>query len=306
MHIVSPDAAQYIHLCPMHQSNYIVVMQNISATTVLSRGEDIPCGSYSEIYSTHKEVLNFLRGDVLISLCACNISPGPLRLVLSLPQVDCFESLVLDAESVRLSDGQVLSSEGHIYYCRSFSEAVSPPILAKNTTRAYQEFILRCTPDCVLALIKADQSKQRGFSAVLAESFRKGLQHFRQGDTLAGIACFKGRGMGLTPAGDDFMIGMIIAVSWLQLVLKKELSKILHLLKDESKGSDQLVNTFIGQAFALRLNDDWANFLHNLAEPDADLTPSLEKLLSHGASSGADELSGFFVACALYGKIIEI
>jgi len=146
----------------------------------------------------------------------------------------------------------------------------------------------------VYALIHFGQDS--GFAGALSADFRAGRDYLRQANYKMAVKCFKAKGFGFTPGGDDFLAGYILGLSFIQKVEQKDLSGVLDLLFYASLSENYLVNTFMIQSRHLKPDQDWADFLMSLVIEMQNPREALCKILKHGASSGYDTLSGFFAA----------
>jgi len=73
------------------------------------------------------------------------------------------------------------------------------------------------------------------------------------------------------------------------------LSEIADLILYEILGTDPLCDAFARRARALKPDSDWKELLQVFADQTADARPALEEVSSHGSTSGADALAGFFL-----------
>ena len=104
-----------------------------------------------------------------------------------------------------------------------------------------------------------------------------------------------GRGPGLTPAGDDFLAGIMLALH-LYYANSAWRGDLCTLIYTSTIGkTTQLSQAFL-QAASLGLADEsWHIFFHALQRASAgDLEAACQNILAYGASSGWDMLNGFF------------
>ena len=109
-----------------------------------------------------------------------------------------------------------------------------------------------------------------------------------------------GLGIGLTPAGDDFILGAVLA-AWIihppeiARVLAKEVTDVAAPLTT-SLSAAWLRSAGRGEAGVL-----WHNFFDDLISADTNaIQESLDKILSVGETSGADALAGFIGTLMYY------
>jgi len=120
--------------------------------------------------------------------------------------------------------------------------------------------------------------------------------------SLISVRKLAGLGIGLTPAGDDFIIGAILA-AWIihppevASVLAKEIAEIAAPLTT-SISAAWIKSARRGEAGIL-----WHEFFDALIAFE-DVESPMTKLLSVGETSGADALAGFFAVCNVFKERI--
>jgi hypothetical protein len=106
----------------------------------------------------------------------------------------------------------------------------------------------------------------------------------------AGIG-LAGLGSGLTPAGDDFLTGVML---WAWLAHPNPDSFCQSLLNVAAPRTTTLSAAFIRAAARGECSDSWHVLLSTLiAEDKSAIETAVQKVLAHGATSGADTLAGF-------------
>jgi hypothetical protein len=282
-------------------------MNKNSEVSLISIGYKVKDGIYTQIYSRHDRVLNFCSDNLLVSVCASCFCSGPYRIVLECDELSHIENIEVDNGTLKINGQyEILYS-----YDKTYRWNYRAPMMAKNVlwgrlVHSFEHYVKHAHPDSIISFINSDSSDKGSFDFALKSCFAEGMRHLRQGSYSAAVGYFRHRGIGLSPAGDDFLIGFVLATKWLELVQKKELSKITEIIIHESEVNNALIRTFMRQAAELDLDADWAKWLEALATYEMPLIPLLETLMKHGASSGADQLSGFFAACEVTGRITAI
>jgi len=122
------------------------------------------------------------------------------------------------------------------------------------------------------------------------ESLRAGWQ----GDLAQlqdGAARLAGLGNGLTPAGDDFLIGVML---WAWLAHPTPQSFCGAIVESAAPRTMTLSAAFLRAAARGECDAAWHQLLAALATATNDeLASVIERVLAHGATSGADTLAGF-------------
>jgi hypothetical protein len=115
-----------------------------------------------------------------------------------------------------------------------------------------------------------------------------------------GVAQMAGLGSGLTPAGDDFLCGMMV---WAWLTLSAPASLCCAIATIAAPRTTGLSAAFLGAAAKGQCDAAWHRLLKALARGDDDgMRRAAQDVLAQGASSGADALAGFLWA----GERIEL
>lgn len=110
----------------------------------------------------------------------------------------------------------------------------------------------------------------------------------------AGAAQLAGLGGGLTPAGDDFLTGVMM---WAWLTHPNP-GLLCHLLLEAAAPRTTILSAaLLGAAARGECSAAWHVLLAALSRgTDGELVKAVQEVLSHGATSGADALAGFLWA----------
>ena len=268
-------------------------MQEKNNYTLLRIGELVPLGTYNKVHSHFERVINFAAENIVISLGDNSICLGPYRIIVTgkIPLVK--ELQVTEKEVVINNDILLPYSPDKIWKM----PALQPPLNANNTFLLCEKvvnFFICEEQNNLLTMLLQPSIPQDDFLNQFRNCLIKGINNLKTKQYTLFSQLIKRRGLGSTPAGDDFLIGYIICLSWLILSGKKELTKQREEVYQATLDDDLLVNTFLHQAYSLRLDDDWANLLLALNEnKEINLTKYIDLIMKSGASSGKDMLSGF-------------
>jgi hypothetical protein len=125
--------------------------------------------------------------------------------------------------------------------------------------------------------------------------FQELFKQLKENKTPESLFAFHGYGYGLTPSGDDFIIGYMIGLRILLTLGKNELSKQLDSIYSGilRNSSNRLVNTFVQMAYEGNFTEPWKLFVTTLLNSRLEhAKASLEAILHIGATSGTDTLVG--------------
>jgi hypothetical protein len=127
----------------------------------------------------------------------------------------------------------------------------------------------------------------------------------QQGPALGGMANLVGVGIGLTPSGDDFLAGMLLAEQMVTLAgLAPDVQMARHDIARALPRTTAAGRTLLWQAlqgvFPAYLLDLVRSFCRRPAattvhrsSTDEDFVPCLRRVLAHGHTSGTDAVVGF-------------
>ena len=243
-----------------------------------------------KILHVFDEVCNLIneRREIL-SIVVAEIGDGPFNLVVEEPIM--FAKL-LDAESnVSIHDEQI--SLGDITVSLASAKMWDPMQKWDELQKNKSEIINR------LALLQIDNDNETilQFSNSLSLAILKAdIQTIQNTSSkLAGL------GIGLTPAGDDFLMGAMYA-AWVihpQDIAKnitEEISNVAVPLTTSLSGA-WLRSAAKGEAGEL-----WHDFFDALIE-DQNIYLPMSKILSVGETSGSDALAGFLAVISTYSRL---
>ncbi len=116
-------------------------------------------------------------------------------------------------------------------------------------------------------------------------------------DDVAGAvgAQIAGRGPGLTPSGDDLLVGIMHALTvWPALAAERGAAELRALLSEASAPRTTRISRAYLTAASLGLaTEPWHDFVHSLTEDDDTVLAAVSALLHVGETSGADAVTGF-------------
>ena len=257
-------------------------------------GDALPVGSYV-LHSRFRDVVNYRKGtDTLVFLTTRRELIAANGLVVSggsLPEAD---KLLISEE--RITIGETPFDRSGI---ELFDSALPLDLLC--ITRFDQS--IRMLPDTwgrlfspqsmlyVLVPERMDALATQ-FDRLVAGQALRAADRLLEGRVEEGLLLLRGLGRGLTPAGDDFVAGLLYALNIHEHWSGKDHSPQKEQVYAVAKGGNLLVNSGLWQAKSGRCSHLFKNFV---------LSPSfngfgeaeLRALLSHGATSGADLLAGF-------------
>jgi len=146
------------------------------------------------------------------------------------------------------------------------------------------------------------QAEQEGISPCVREA-AQALQAGWNGDAVqlhTGATRLAGLGNGLTPAGDDFLIGVML---WAWVAHPTPEAFCGATLQAAAPRTTTLSAAFLCSAAKGECSAAWHQLLATLTHSDNDLATAVQQVLAHGATSGADTLAGFLYATYFSGDL---
>jgi hypothetical protein len=282
-------------------------MKNIIDLNIIKVGNSIACGSYCELLNRYKYVINFKAGDKVASLCTDALCPGPFRIIVDASDLDEIESFSLSESELILNNKFRLAFSPQQLYRQPRIRPNTPGQLKNILVRNLINELLEADELNLLKLVFSPPLGVCHFDKELRKCFLGGLTAYYKHDETGFVGHIKGRGTGSTPAGDDFLLGYLIGVSWLIEACGIDLKAHRDIVYRAALGSNHLLNTFLHQAYTYQLDKLWADFLNSLADNRINrLMNDFHAVMNLGGSSGEDMISGFcFLLLDRYPKIEE-
>lgn len=270
--------------------------------TITSVGDALEEGIYI-VHSSFRNVVNFVKHDKptsipVVSVVTEEIGAGPVNIVCSGFDAPDIKALRISQQGMRINDCQIGVGRSHQYSSRIRIPQNAAKCLEQQLTFCETELI-QSAPRRSLAFLLDEQRRDdfhSGFEQAVAKKLRIGVSELFYGDFFSGVRLMKGVGFGLTPSGDDFLVGLLLGLWVIQQVYQQEISAVREQVYQIAKSQNVLSNTFLYCAKEGLLFERWKAFLLTLffAEEDA-IRAALQRVLSMGETSGADAAVGFLL-----------
>ena len=253
------------------------------------------------------------QADV-VALVSPEVGDGPLNVVIAdgddtYAGVQPNTPAYLEGQRLRIGPVTILLDTATTWEPRPPWERLARRGVSTDRFSLLQALVLRHAPeDSLLALLcsqKSHESMTGPAKVQLATSPRKVMlataqaaaDHLRagwEGDPArlqTGVARLAGLGGGLTPAGDDFLVGVMLW-AWLAHSAPERFCEVL--LKASESRTTTLSAAFLRAAAAGECSASWHRLLATLvSDAELELEAAVEAVVSCGHTSGADALAGF-------------
>lgn len=264
---------------------------------ILEDGEYFLHSSFSTVINFHSKasnnyLLSFSR-NLLKNPSSINVNHGFFNLVCDA------QKIIIENDNLQIYRDDRLSSfyigEKHkIYSSRINIETPIEDHLDQAIDKAIE--ILKSHSSSIGMLYLLDSSKEKyvhgRFNQALMENFKEAIELlYQKSDISSAIKKLKGVGHGLTPSGDDYILGLIAATFIIEKTIHKDLNKLRTSLFELAIGENKFSNTYLYFASNGNFNELLKKFMEALIT-NSNIENTLNELINFGSTSGADIATG--------------
>lgn len=285
---------------------------------IISIGDELPTFYCQPLFhSSFNDIINFSYNDKVISVCNKKIGKGPVNIVINNFPINEIQSIIIFDNNISLNNKYSFSihSHKHLVYSSllnktSFSDnslIISTQKTYKNNIEKVTEYLLKLNIDKSLIFL-LDTKREKAFNTLIEKKFmnkfKNGVLKILNNKTINGISEIKGLGFGLTPSGDDFIIGFLAALNLISIILNKNFDSIIEKIYQTAKTNNKISNTFLYFAMQNKYFETFKNFLTSIStntnENSNNMEYFLNKMISLGHTSGIDTLTGFIIGNSIF------
>ncbi len=273
---------------------------------IVSIGDRIFPGEYT-LHSRFRRVVNFTDGEKLIALVTGEVGSGPVNIVANDLDPGLIEELRIYPGTITINGEPYPFDRRLIFHSHPGTGPIDNQCLTRNL-RTFEAALLELSPPGSLAFL-IDRKREANFTSSFEKGFvervKEGTQTIFSGtdritpdakDIISGVKKIKGLGFGLTPSGDDFIAGLLVALNLIELIDGINRAKLREEIVKVSRSGNLLSNSFISLAGDGYLFEGFKDLLSALIEGDkAGIRARTETLISLGSSSGSDMAIGFLL-----------
>ncbi len=266
---------------------------------LLSYGDRITPGIYT-LHSAFENAVNFVReGKIATAVTpesAGGAGDGPLNMVFdTIEPLKTASGMAVTRESMACPAG-IFSFASARGYVSALSLTGGGYGRITQAMPAIKKAFLAAAPETSLAVL-LDPTRERYFTSSFDTGF---LARAKAAFAAKNAAGFKGLGAGLTPAGDDFITGVLCGLSVAAAAGTPVNARRLELL-NAAMGENALSNTFLRCAAEGWYFVRTKRLLEAAADEDcADIESLVRSAVKFGNTSGADTLAGLI--CYFEGR----
>lgn len=258
---------------------------------LVSTGDRIQCGEYA-LHSRFNRVVNFVQNEHLVSVVEESVGGGPLNLVLrgALPTL----------HSLRIDEGAVsLNGVSHDITERFHSSFQitdwDPDVFYSNVEILHQILLERAPAESLAFLLSArcQAAFRSGFEQELVRCVSEAVHLIFGGGLIEGVRALSGCGGGLTPAGDDFIAGLLVARHMRRQLLGEPSDPDVPRIREAARSDNLIADSLIKCAAEGALCEGHLRLVEALVrEGNQELARCADRVMQVGATSGADWLTG--------------
>jgi len=262
-------------------------------------GDMVEIGSY-DLHSRFFGVANFVGDGRLVTLGTRALDDGPLNIVVhtlpeGLTRLDVGnDTLVLhgrDVRSWKRGGGTTYDSE-----ITDFEPGDSAVQRIKENSATLRDFLGQSGHPSSLRFLWMNEALRFGggqFDYAVAQRIWAGAQALRAGQWIEGARSLRGVGIGLTPTGDDFLVGVMFGLHVAARATGADAQPVVDLMCDEALRGEPIINAMYQMARRARAFRSLKNLLAAIVLRGAqDVASCAQSVFSIGETSGTDLVAG--------------
>lgn len=262
---------------------------------VLSHGNRIRRGAYV-LHSSFDSAVNFVSGNDFVFLVKDHIGAGACTIVLRGAKMSSLRTLIIEENGFTLNEERCPLDPAVQYHPKLEPFAFNRNRFDRNI-HYFTAALLDHAPEKSLAFL-LDEKRCGEFVTPFDLEYRNraavAVRKLLSDDFLEGVRSLKGMGPGLTPAGDDFNAGILLAVNFLQIAYGIDYTNLIGDVFAAAKGDNLFSNAMLWCAAEGLFFEKFKRLAVALvAAGEEKVVRDAKELMAVGATSGADEAVGF-------------
>ncbi len=257
-------------------------------------GDNLPEGCF-RIHSRFREVVNFVNArDDIAFMTTDPDKMAAIGIYVKNAALSAFDSLHISKDSMVAGKEKIVRSSAAIYHSSLSYHETDAAVLKELIMEIPGKYATLFPPESMLFVLMPGKATgcKGGFDTHFANRACEAADCLLRGDFARATKLLKSSGRGLSPAGDDFIAGLLLGLHFNAFLSGKNLQGLADNIYQGALGTNLLVNAFLLQAKEGRCAALFKNFVLSLSQ-NKQVPAGLKKLLAMGATSGADLLSGY-------------
>ena len=273
--------------------------KNYNKTEIVSIGDRIFPGKFF-LHSKFKRVTNFTNKESIISVVTEEIGKGPINIVVAGMDVANINDLYITKNFISINYKKYPFDKQKLFNSQIKFKKINTNRLEKNLIYFEKTLLDLSHPKSIAFLI--DSNREKYFTTAFERNFLKRIKesvyNIYNNNLIYGIKKVKGVGFGLTPSGDDFISGLIIALYIFDNIYcnNTKYKKLRKLIYKITKSENLLSNSFLSLSKDGFMPERIKKFIISiLYESEKEIFNQINNLLSIGETSGSDLGVGFLL-----------
>jgi hypothetical protein len=276
-------------------------MEALESGRLLAFGDSLEPGRYA-LHSEFGQVVNYLRGDRLLSFVSAQVGCGPASIVMGRMELADVSRVEVGDGWVRLRWQEIPLPESKKYRSTLLFQKADPAQVDCRLQLFSRQVTETAHPASLAFLL--EESRRTFFSSAfersLAARMVEGWECLRNGHTEKGVDLIRGTGVGLTPAGDDFLAGLAAGLHLACALCQRDVGRETTAISRLSRGGSPISWSFIRFALQGRFTERVRDLLQALLSgPEREILRYGREVLAMGETSGADFSTGLLSAFRL-------
>ena len=264
---------------------------------ILNYGDSLKEGNY-RVHSKFKNAINYFSGTAVISLVERKIGFGPINIVPRKLWPNKIDKFAIEGDKFIFNNSRIDLTTVSRYDSCLDKKSINKTIF-KSNLKFFEKMLLEFSSPKSLAFlldIKREEYFKTSFEREFIKRIRAGVAALLNLNLSKGITLIKGTGFGLTPSGDDFICGLLIALNTSQIIYNQNIIERMEKIYNLAIGTNLLSNTYLACAKNGRLFERFKNLIYALSiNNKSAIKMCTSKLISFGETSGSDMGVGFIV-----------
>ncbi len=257
-------------------------------------GDMLPAGKFL-VHSRFDNVINFTNTCneiVFVTNIFENIASNGIYIKNAALSKD--NSLSISKDQITINGEKISTNKTTTYNSKLTFSDIDHLAFEKKLIEIPENHNSLFPPESMLFVILPERCRYftKGFDHHFMKNSLEAAEHLSSERIEKGIKLLKGTGKGLTPSGDDFIAGLLFGLHFNEFKSQKCLASLRKNIFRAAIGHNQLANTFLSNANRGNYFYLLKNFVI-LSSKKEKPAVGLNQLLSLGATSGADLLTGY-------------
>jgi len=260
-------------------------------------GDLIPSGNFV-VHSKFKNVVNFVNSEnelLSISLNVTYLSPNSI--ILESIDIQIIEKIEINKNEILINNLKFETSKINKFDSYFNFPDLHSEYIINSVIYFLEDKIKQLSTKSLIFLIEPENEIyfESKFEQAYVNYMKLAFAKFLDGNIVECAKLMKGAGFGLTPGGDDFIAGMLIAIHVLESNFSQNFSDLRIKIMENSLGKNLISNSLLIFSTKGAIFKRFYDFLFSFVNDNNSSIEPFNMLISIGETSGSDMLAGFLI-----------